>query len=103
MDSSSSINSPSGSVNLEPLSSPSSGRSVLDWASIVGAFVVMYILFGGFFIILLGMAEIVRGESYRVLPQKFYGPFVLGKYPPVPLGMDHYPVGYEVPWNSTLF
>lgn len=80
-------------------------RSVdwLDWLSALSMLALMYAVFLSYFVGLLAAAEAIRGENFRVLPERFYGPFVYGTEPPVPLGYASYPAGFPVPWNATLF
>lgn len=78
----------------------------IDWLDYLSAFallLLMYLLFMGFFVGLLEAAEAIRGENYRVLPTKYFGDFNKSTSPAVPLGVESYPPGFWVPWNSTLF
>eukprot|EP00897_Mesotaenium_endlicherianum_P004278 jgi/Mesen1/3879/ME000208S02886 len=78
-------------------------RPALDWASIIFVYAVLYVFFGFIFWALLELAEYVRGEDYRVLPPKYYGPFKYGSSPPIPNNYTAYPPGFGVPWDDTLF
>ena len=75
----------------------------LDYLSAFAMLAIMYVLFGGFFVGMLEAAEAIRGENYRVLPAKYFGSFQKGTNPAIPNGVDAYPPGFWVPWNSTLF
>lgn len=74
----------------------------LDWLSAFGALLAMYAVFGSYFYALLYAAEAIRGDNFRVLPSKYFGPFSKGTTPPIPNGFSTYPAGYQVPWNSSL-
>ncbi|GJP40582.1 hypothetical protein CLOM_g246 [Closterium sp. NIES-68] len=73
----------------------------LDWFSAIGMLFLMYGIFLSYFYGLLAAAEAIRGENFRVLPQKYYGAFQYGT--DIPQGYSTYPVGFPVPWNATLF
>jgi len=75
----------------------------LDWLSALGALLAACApSLGAHFHALLYAAEAIRGDNFRVLPSKYFGPFTKGTTLPIPYGFSTYPAGYAVPWNSSL-